>query len=127
VPRRNECQGALTVLSDDWQQPAKLDSHGPPMALLKNPKLLFVDRLTFGGAAVAYLASLFVLLHYHLPFKNGVVTAGYIVVRLQSKHGSTTVLFKPWQADLFHFLEILALACLLPCVGIWYYDRKRSD
>jgi hypothetical protein len=94
------------------------------MALVRNPRLLLTGRLLFCGAAVAYLGSLIIMSNYGLPLKNGVTTVGYAVIRLTANGGNTIFQLKPWQADLFHFLEILTVLCLLACAGIWFYVRK---
>lgn len=92
----------------------------------RGSKLSLIGRVLFGGAAGAYLASLSVLSHYSRPFRNGVVTTGYVFVRLLSQHGDSTILLKPWQAALFHVLEITAVACLLMCGGVWYLHQKTA-
>jgi hypothetical protein len=91
------------------------------MALVRNPRL--AGRLLFCAAAVAYLGLLIIMSNYGLPLKNGVATAGYVVVRLTANGGGMFFQLRPWQADLFHLLEILAVLCLLALAGIWFYYR----
>jgi len=96
----------------------------PDAALTKDRRLLLTGRLLFFGAAVAYLGLISIMSKYGLPLKKGVATAGNVVLRLTANGGNTIFQLKPWQADLFHFLEFLAVLCLLACAGIWFYVRK---
>jgi hypothetical protein len=96
----------------------------PYVALTKARRLLLTGRLLYCGAVAAYLGLLIIMSKYGLPLKKGCATAGYVVLRLKGNGGNTIFQLKPWQADLFHFLEFMAALCLLTCAGIWFYVRK---
>jgi hypothetical protein len=98
----------------------------PDVARTKDRRLLLVGCLLYFGAVAAYLGLLSIISKYGLPLKKGVATAGYVVLRLTANGGNTIFQLKPRQADLFHFLEFLAVLCLLACAGIWFYVGKTA-
>jgi hypothetical protein len=98
----------------------------PDVALTKDRRVLIMGQLLYGVSVVAYLTDCFVWSHYGLPFKNGVITAGHVLIRVRTGRGDSTVLLLPWQADLFLFLEGIASLCLFGCLGVWYYRVRRQ-